>query len=220
VLPSKKILVLGESHAFVFAHSSRFKTTFNNYDWDVLAVMGATISGLDNPNSKTKALPKFKEKLEDGYRDKVIVLLGEVDLGFVIWHRAEKYGGSPMDFCNQAIRNYQLFLKEVEQKTGEIIVISAPLPTIPDDAISGEVANLRKSIKATQFERTSLTKYFNQKMSELCIDFRYSFLNLDNLSTGDNGLVAPFLLNKDKTDHHYDKKEYLLLLIQGLREFL
>lgn len=36
----KKLLVLGDSHAYAFAHSKKFEITFTNYKWEVLTVQG------------------------------------------------------------------------------------------------------------------------------------------------------------------------------------
>lgn len=57
----------------------------------VFHVPGATISGIDNPSSKTQSHNIFKSAI-DKYKGKIrkcIVLLGEVDTGFVLWYKQE-----------------------------------------------------------------------------------------------------------------------------------
>ncbi len=219
-IKKKDILVIGDSHAFVFQHSGVFKQNFTNYDWDAFAVVGATISGIENPNSKTQALPKFMNKLEQGQRDIIILQLGEVDMGFVTWFRAEKYGDSIEKIKEQTISKYLSFIEVVSKYSERIIVLSSPLPTIPDVGAAGDVANQRSSIKASQLERTELTIAFNKKMQELSESGLFEYLNLDSQSLGENGLVDEKLINKVKSDHHYDKKAYAKLLVNNLKNYL
>ena len=112
---SRKVLVLGDSHSLVFQHSGIFKKVFNTYEWDVLAIIGATISGIENPNSKTKALPKFIDKLSESRRDIAILQLGEVERGFVAWFRAEKYDESIEEIKRQTLNKYIGFINIVKQ---------------------------------------------------------------------------------------------------------
>ncbi|CAB9495508.1 SGNH/GDSL hydrolase family protein [Alteromonas macleodii] len=216
----KELLVLGDSHALTFEHSQRFKKKFCKYSWDSLIVVGATISGLQNPNSKTQAMPLFIDKLGDKKRDTILILLGEVDLGFIVWFRAQKYNEDVNVIFDDVVLKYQEFINYVKRYCDNLIVISAPLPTIPDDRKEGEVAQLRASIKATQEERTHLTVKFNLLMQKWVIKSGYSYLNLDEACLGDNGLVINDLLNSEKADHHYDKKKYTDLLLTELENYL
>ena len=192
-------------------------------DIELCSVDGATISGLSNPNSKTNTINTFLEALENSTADKVLILLGEVDLGFVLWYRAQKYDEDIFKMMDLALDNYMSLLVRCEAKFGSenIICLSSPLPTIPDnDPEYGDVANARKSIRASQLERTKLTLTFNDKLKKICEAKGFSSLNLDLLSLGENGLVSSKLLNKNKTDHHYNKFEYAKLLFLPLKEAL
>ena len=80
------ILVLGDSHSNVFNLSKK--------DFLVEFIGGATAQGSVNPNSKTNSLNIFTEKLKTLDLSKisnVIIMLGEVDCGFVIWYRHKKH---------------------------------------------------------------------------------------------------------------------------------
>ena len=91
---TRRYLVLGDSHAQVFKNHM-FKVCYPFTSFDVCDVGGATVSGLDNPHSKTDTLKIFRKKLKNSKKlNKIIFLIGEVDTGFVIWYRAEKYGAS------------------------------------------------------------------------------------------------------------------------------
>jgi len=81
-----EILVLGDSHAKVFSNRL-FKSSFPTYFFNIVKVAGATVSGLKNPNPKTQALPIFLHGIKNSKAATTIILIGEVDTGFVIWHR-------------------------------------------------------------------------------------------------------------------------------------
>ena len=133
-------------------------------------VHGATATGLANPNSKTQALGIFENylKKEVNKDDYVFFQLGEVDCGFAIWYRAEKHGLSIQKQTQLAIDNYtSLILKASAINGKKIIICSAVLPTIQENNNFGEVANLRKEVKANIKERTQLTLEFNKMLKKL-----------------------------------------------------
>lgn len=216
----KKYLVLGDSHTTVF-NNPLFKIHFPLSSFNVCNVTGATVSGLDNPRSKTDALRIFREKIESKQKKakKIIFLLGEVDAGFIIWYRAVKYGTSVEQMYLKAVSSYIKFLGEVP-KDNEVLVISAPLPTIGDNDIYGDVANLRKEVKATKLERTRLTIDFNNEIEKYCVSAGIDYMNLDSISLGENGVVKNKFHNKNKKNHHYDSVAYSKLIISEIKKYL
>jgi hypothetical protein len=219
-LAYKKYLVLGDSHAMVFNHPL-FKLYFPFKYFDVNVVHGATISGIENPNSKTNAHNIFNERLENSTskNNKIILLLGEVDTGFVIWYKAEKENLDVQIILNETLNKYKNFILKCT-KYAPTFVISSPLPTITDDNDWGEVANLRKEIKATQIQKTKLTLEFNSKIKKFCINIGVEYLDLDRYSINNEGFVKSFLLSKNNLDHHYDKKNYAKLIIRNAKNIL
>jgi hypothetical protein len=213
-----EIIVIGDSHASVFKQDI-FKSSFPKYFFYIVSIGGATVSGLTNPNSKTQALPIFRSKIESSKAKVAIVLLGEVDTGFVIWYRAEKYQTSVEPMLKMAVENYQNLLLEISKKAS-IICISTPLPTIEDDNDWGDIANARKEVKATQLQRTDLTLEFNQLMQTFCEENDLTYISLDRDSLGENGLVDSSLLNENCNDHHYNEKKYADLIIERLKPLL
>ena len=214
-----KILVLGDSHSPVFTHSE-FKKAFQNFEFDVVTVIGATASGLENPNSTTQAYPVFrKAAAENSMAQKVIVMLGEVDTGFVIWYRAQKYQESVAVMMDKAIQCYANFLLELQAKF-DVICISTPLPTIEDGNDWGEIANARREVTASQVERTALTLEFNRTMQTVCEQNGICYVMLDSESLGKNGVVKTELRNRDPSNHHYDADIYANLLISKLTSIL
>ncbi|OIQ77288.1 hypothetical protein GALL_410220 [mine drainage metagenome] len=210
----KEILVLGDSHTPIFNHPS-FRERFPELRFNVVTVIGATASGLENPNTRTQAYPIFRQALEKSSAAKVIVMLGEVDTGFVIWYRANKYQESVSAMKDRAVASYSRFLLEVAERF-EVVCISTPLPTISDDNDWGEVANARREVTATQLERTALTLEFNREMQAFCERHGLAYLMLDEVSLGEEGVVRSGLLNRDPNNHHYDPDTYSGFLIDHL----
>lgn len=210
----RQILVLGDSHASVFKGR-----VISNYSFKVVSVGGATISGLKNPNSASRALPEFLKAI-DRYKGNIYVtLMGEVDTGFVIWYRAKKHNLSIQESLMLAIENYINFLSDLVGR-GKVIVISAPLPTIKDGQNWGDVANKRKSISVSQKQRTELTLEFNNQIRDFANQSGIYFLDLDKSSIGADGVVKNELLNANNLDHHYDQEAYFTLIEKEFKNTL
>ena len=214
----QEILILGDSHSPIFNHRL-FKKSFPHLSFNVVTVIGATASGLENPNSTTQAYPIFREAVKNSTTKRAVVMLGEVDTGFVIWYRAQKYNESVTAMMEKAISSYSHFLLELKTQF-DVICISTPLPTIQDNNDWGEVANARREVKTSQIERTALTLEFNRTMQEFCEKNGICYLMLDNESLGENGIVKTTLLNSNPQDHHYDAEIYATLLVEKLATVL
>ena len=211
-----KVLVLGDSHASVFLKED-FSSTIPDTILEVVCAHGATLSGLENPNSATQAGAKFTYALSEAHWDMVIFLMGEVDLGYVIWFRSERDGGSVNEAAQRALDNYQKLIKSTLDSKQKAVVISAPLPTISDGNKAGEVAQTRSGIKASQADRTKLTMWFNQQMKSWCAQYDgLYFIDLDNDSLGVDGIVSKDLCHPNAKDHHYDSGQYKRLLDKHL----
>jgi len=208
-------LVLGDSHVCIFERWP-FTVFFPFVNFDVCMIAGATVSGLANPNSTTKAMPKFNEAIQSRNFSKVIVNLGEVDAGYVIWYRAEKNEKDVNSMLSDALNKYSEFLLKIKEKSTDVTVLSAPLPTIRDNNDWGEIANLRKEVKASQEQRTLLTIKFNQHMELFCQQNGLSYLNFDSTCLGNNGTLRPFFYNKDKNDHHYAYNAYSYIVVKAM----
>lgn len=207
----EEVLVIGDSHAAVFGHP-HMRLKLGRYYLNVVSVGGATASGLENPNSKTQTFQKFNQALATTRAKKVVVMLGEVDTGFVIWYRAAKSGVPVQEAFERALLNYQRLLNEVKTRGLSPLCVSTPLPTIRDGSDKGEIANARKSVLASQRERTELTLRFNREMESFCRAEGIAHINLDTLSLGTDGFVKTELLNHDPLNHHYEKRVFAQML--------
>jgi hypothetical protein len=206
LLRTKPIVhILSDSHgeAFKYVDWTKFNITPS-----FCIVQGATASGIDNPNGQTKARAIF-----DGYtksniksQDYILFELGEIDCGFVIWHRAKKHNIHIDEQLSFTINKYFEFIKSFEWEPSKVIIASAILPTIKDNLAIGEIANLRKEVTASQFERTNLTKLFNAHIKLFCEQSGWLYLDIErHIFNHNTGLVNDLFLNKDPSNHHLDE---------------
>ncbi len=205
-------MCLGDSHIRVF-YSVRVPGVW----FQVKAVRGATASGVLNPNSTTQSLAIFTARLREAKRWQPIVLqLGEVDCGFVIWHRAQRHGLSIDEQLTSTLDSYATFIESVIGMGFErVIVLSVPLPTIGDlqSEWGGDVANLRTEVTATKAERTGLTLRFNSGLRERCESIGAVFVDI---TTGHldpaTGLLDPRFLRATHANHHLATEPYAQLV--------
>ncbi len=217
----KHLICIGDSHIQVFEYIKKYKL-IPNAEIEIKIVGGATAQGMVNPNSKTQALNIFKNYLKNKRKSSTILIqLGEVDCGFVIWYRSQKYNISIEEQLNISLNNYFKFLKYLKNigfKT--IIILGAILPTIKDNVKElGEVANLRKEVKASQKERTDLTLKYNRLLKEFSVknDFKYIEIT-DYIINKETGLVDDQYANQDKRDHHLSNEKTAPFWIKELKQ--
>lgn len=203
---NRSLLVLGDSHleALKFAADLNLLEVHNH---SFTIVPGATAVGLRNPNSLTDALNIFKHSLSNQSLDSYVLLhLGEVDCGFVIWWRAEKYGESIDIQLKESIEAYSNFLKEIIEKGfKKICVTGASLPTIKDGFNLGQVANKRSEILVSMKLRTQLTLKYNLDLEKIAKSLGLFYFDItDAVLDKSNMFVHDFFLKEDRTDHHLD----------------
>lgn len=223
---TKSVICLGDSHIKVFTEIIR-KRLISGFYFDVLYVPGATAQGIVNPRSQTNALQAFQDRLQRAQSwQTLIVQLGEVDCGFVIWYRAEKHISSVEQQFQISLDNYFQFLQNVKSQGFQtIIVLSVPLPTIKDQQNWGKVASERSAVKASQRDRTVLTLRYNAELAERCHANGYHFVDVTSEQLNpETGLIDSRFLAEDPLDHHLNNEVYgqyiarqLLPLLQRLR---
>ena len=218
------VLVLGDSHADCL-NKKIYPNNDYQFNYEVLAVGGATAQGAVNPNSKTNSIAKFTNHLtKSGKKNFVLIQLGEVDCGFVIWYRSEKHGISIDEQIDLSIGNYKKFLEDVVTKyyaPEQIIVCSATLPTIHDNADKSMLAGQRSSVTASIHERTELTHRYNKRLRKMCQDMNYNWLDLTPDTIDEStGLVHDDWRHPLKTDHHLNPHKVWRLYEQGIKHIM
>ncbi len=205
------VLCLGDSHIEVMRHVRVPGVRFR-----VVAVPGATASGANNPNSETQALPTFLRALRSAKRwQHILIQLGEVDCGFVIWHRAARHGLSIEDQLQETLASYGALISRAAACSDHaVLVMSAPAPTITDDPHDwGEVANLRKEVGASQAERTLLTRRFNEGVEQMCGRLGAVFIDATTGHIDEStGLVSPDFRRPSGINHHLADAPYARLI--------
>jgi hypothetical protein len=199
------ILVCGDSHTGVFRYSN---TKQSKYKFNVCEVGGATALGLVNPNSKTNALPIFSKTLQNIKADKLIIMLGEVDCGFVIWVRAKRYNITVDEQINESICNLFNFIqKEIinnnKYKPRDIIIAGSILPTIRDNVDKKMLGGARSEVDVSQKIRTIKTLEYNNILKMKCNECGYQYIDITNYILDRNeNIVNSIFLNKNPHDHH------------------
>lgn len=234
----KKILVIGDSHARDYFSSTDINGKLKSKDqdmnfvqsdfhFDVYYVSGATAQGAVNPKSKTKALSIFKKrlnKINPNDYDYIAIMLGEVDCGFVIWYRSEKYSISVEEQLNLSVNNMFEFIQNevlLKFKPKQVIVMGSVLPTIRDGQNYGKIAHLRSSVKATQLERTNLTLKYNEMLKKRSDNNNYTYIDITRETLNENTeLIDDYYLNEDKNNHHLSFKKIWKFWINNLKEVL
>lgn len=149
----------------------------------------------------------FRSKLADlPASDIPVFQLGEVDCGFVIWVRAQRYGESVQQQLAESLAAYRTFLCSVrDQGFARLIVTSATLPTIYDGQLDGEVAHLRRKVRASYRERTDLTLEYNRQLEAICRVEGLEFADLTPaLINPETRLLDERFRHPDLADHHLD----------------
>lgn len=218
ITQAKDLHCIGDSHIRMFRYTAR-QHLWLNTRFHFCEAPGGTAIGLVNPNSKTQALNIFQGYISNLRKDSSLLFcLGEVDCGFVIWYRAEKYKLSVDEQFEYSLKNYLTFLKSVQdQGFSLIIVASVPLPTIPDNHNWGTVAKIRSEVKTSLQERTDLTRRYNQRLHYHCEENNLLFLDYEkNILDFDSLTIASRFRHPNPLDHHLYEEQITPILRQKL----
>lgn len=213
------VLVLGDSHVRVFEHWW-FMWALPHVRWHIHYASGGTAVGLPNTDSQTKARLLFEQALSQVPHDLVLLNLGEVDTGYNIWARAASRGLDPRQLMLGVVDHYIQFIERVAADH-RLLVIGAPLPTLPDDFVaSDDVGSTRKQVACSQAERTALTLAFNDEVAARCSALGIPHLDDRAASLGPDGVVRREWQHPGRHDHHYHRKAYAHWLARALRPFV
>jgi hypothetical protein len=195
------ILVLGDSHSEVFNYCNKKQ---QNIYFEVVIVGGATAQGSVNPNSNTNALNIFKKKINT-IKDKafkyIIINLGEVDCGFVIWYRKHKYNIDIEDQLKITTDNLFNFIKlEILPyfQSSKIILNGSILPTIKDNTDKKYLVGARSEVNVSQIDRTVLTIKYNNILKNYSLVNGYNYMDITNyILDNETKMVNKIFLNKN-----------------------
>ena len=214
-----KILVVGDSHTDVFNYCNKKQ---QNIHFEVVKVGGATAQGAVNPNSTTNALSIFTQKLNNIKHDNfkyIIINLGEVDCGFVIWYRKNKYNIGIEDQLKITTDNLFNFINlEIlpHFECSKIIINGSVLPTIKDNTDKNYLSGARSEINVSQIDRTELTIKYNNILKNYSLINGHNYMDITNyILDNETKVVNKIFLNKNIFDHHLnDENTYNLWLCE------
>jgi hypothetical protein len=221
ILPSsyRPIFCMGDSHVPVWNYVDMYAASlFPRFV--PFVVRGATALGLANPNSKTNALNEYRAVLARLPRSsKVLFNLGEVDCGFLIWLIASRESQSVDVVFERAFSSYTRFLGQTADQGFSVMVAAAPMPTIGDGEPVGDVARLRAGVRATQAQRTEMTRRWNSALKCFCDSHRMTFIDTDHfLLDPEAGLIRAVYKHSDPGNHHLDEHSYAAALLLAIAE--
>jgi hypothetical protein len=214
----KRVYVFGDSHTQVFNYINDKQIC--DVKFIVTRVDGATAMGMVNPNSHTNALPKFLSEIEKISKIKCLIfLLGEVDCGFLIWHRNQSLGLDINKQLKKSVENYSFFLKKILMKGYKnIFVISSPLPSIKDEYIDQQTTELRRHIIIPLSTRTELSLKYNKELKIICLDNNVNYIDLDeDLYDTENKILKQKYFDEDPLEHHLNSRIYSNLILTHLQ---
>lgn len=214
------VYYLGDSHVRYFKKAAKVGL-LAPYELTGVEVGGATAVGMRNPNSKTDAIGRFRKWISGKSREAVVLFhLGEVDCGYVIWYRADKYD-EPVEL--QMKNSIDAYFEFIDELIGlgfrRIVITGATLPTITDDDQIGEVVVKRSAITATQKERTDLTREYNRALRAEAERRGLPYVDVDqDVLDPATGVVDDRMRNPNPEDHHMNGSLAAVFWAKRLRE--
>lgn len=217
-----RLLCVGDSHLYAVKQAAEIGLIKAD-ECRFSIVPGATAVGLRNPNSITDAMSIFNEDIYKRPTDTYLLIqIGEVDCGFVIWYRSTKYGESVERQMYESLKAYQDFIMNLMRRGYKHICITgAILPTIRDDVDFGTVANARSEIRVPLLERTRLTLEYNVGLKKLSEELNINYLELtQKILSKESFVVDDNFRNPDPRDHHLDPLKMAPLWASLCNQFL
>ena len=186
----------------------------------ITVVTGATASGIANPNSSTKALPRLQAAAAMLSRGcPVLVCLGEIDAGFLVFLRSQRDGLPVRELTDEALARYQEFItRELLDRGARLMMLSASMPTVDSYSTWAGLGGARRQVTATRERRAAETRYWNEQCEAWCKSVEGTWLDLTEETTGPDGRVRAEYLNEDPEDHHLHPERYGNLVAKLLRQ--
>jgi hypothetical protein len=206
------VLCLGDSHTLIFRSVHVPGVWFLPH-----RIGGATASGILNPINKSESYRIINRQLAATPRwQQVLLLLGEVDCNYLIWHRARRLQLSIGEQLTTTLDAYATFIERViNEGFSRVFVLSVPPPTIDEypRANLSNAALLRSKIDVSIHDRTVLTMDFNAELERRCETMGAVFIDATTRAIDpETGLVKRRFVRDNPRDHHLTKESYAELV--------
>jgi hypothetical protein len=149
----------------------------------------------------------------------MLFLLGEVDCGFLIWYRSERYGLRVQEQCDLSLHNYMSFLEGLlASGRPHLMVAAVPPPTIDHSGPVGAVANARRPVTASLAERAAITGTYNARLLRWCEEHGVPFVDsaTDALDP-QTGFAREEFRHPDPANHHLHPDRFARLMAACLK---
>ena len=215
---AKLIKVIGDSHTSIFD-----AYTGSEFIFDQTRVHGATARGSANPKTKTNSLEQFRNGLKGPKAKKVIIGLGEVDCGYIIWWRnafknetIEKALTDSMDGMFNFIQSEILQIYEPK----DVIIMSVIPPVIEDNTNPNFLEGRRAEVNPSIEDRYELTVKWNNVLAERCNKLGYTCININSEITDSNNRVLNKYRNPNALNHHLWEYSTLDVVLNKLKDYV
>ena len=199
-------LLLGDNHIGYLARAMQI-AGFLGWQYQVCEVSGATAIGMRNPNIAVNAFSLYRNFLQDKSRQATVILqLGEVDCGFVMWYRAQRHNEPVADQMRASAAAYLGFLHEIRYMGFiDIVITGATLPSIQDNHDWGDSSDKRRDVTASLLERTKLTVEYNKALQIHARELGLRYLEVSSeLIDQATKTVQPRFLSANPNDPQLD----------------
>lgn len=214
-----KILVIGNSHSKVFNHYKG-----NKYNFNVREVLGATARGAINPNTRTNSLQIFQNFLkENNDYDKIFIVLGEVDCGYLIWYKYLYENLDPTFQMEESIHKLKDFV--ITQvltyfNPQDIFLLSSIPPVMQDNTNPNFLEGARSKVTTSIEDRLDLTLKYNNSMGRIATELKCNHLDITSYVLDyKTKRVKKEWLREDPNNHHLNTKS-IDLWITEFEKFL
>jgi hypothetical protein len=145
----------------------------------------------------------------------VMIMVGEVDCGFTMWYRKDKYNTSIKEQLDNAVSKLFEFIdNEIRTKydAEQITIIGANLPTLFDHVIPMQKVRREFKRHRTLKERTQLTLMYNDNLKNESIKRRYKYIDIvKETMDSTTQVVDRQYLRPNERDHHLSEDKTALL---------
>jgi hypothetical protein len=171
------VLVIGDSHVESF-RTIRRRRLLPRVWVDTAIVRAASAMGIANDASHTGALQQFRAVLARVPTSRqLIVILGEVDTGRLLWVRAERDGTAVDVQLHRSFTNYTAFLAEL-LAAGRPVAVGAIAPQIVHERdLPKSAAWLRRTLTVPLTDRIAVTRSYNALLRAWCAEHGAAFLD-------------------------------------------
>lgn len=199
--PGQTVLGIGDSHTRIIDYVDR-QRLLEGYRLASYDVRGATAAGAGNPRSATGFSKRVSKRLSlASRRHMVVVCLGEVDCGYLIWQRQNDSVKANVQRSVDGLEKL-LTLVCANHPSSLVTMLGAPLPVLETHEFKdGDLVETRGQVKATVYERQRATVLYNELASSLCARLGIKYADTNERERSVDGWPGS-IRRPERGDHH------------------